>query len=107
MKVDYGNSPECLNDLSTGQQAVLINWIRDVLVPAERVYKSNSYGMKHDFERELEGFYVTNRMFKGAMLNAGFAPGETTGSELAIPCEAGVGTVRGRGDGWGSAAASV
>ena len=68
MKVDYGNSLECLNDLSAGQQAVLISWIRDVLVPAERVYQPNSYSMKHDFEREPEGFYVTNGMFKGAML---------------------------------------
>ena len=74
MKVDYANSPECLNDLSAEQQAVLINWIRDVLVTAERVYTPNSYIMKHDFEREPEGFYVTNGMFKGAMLRASFAP---------------------------------
>jgi hypothetical protein len=73
MKVDYANSPECLNDLCAEQQAVLLNWIRDVLVPAERVYRPNSYIMKHDFERERGGFYVTNGMFKGAMLKAGFA----------------------------------
>ena len=73
MKVDYANIPECLNDLSAEQQAVLTSWIRDVLVPAERVYKPDSYIMKHDFEREPEGFYVTNGMFKGAMLKAGFA----------------------------------
>jgi hypothetical protein len=74
MKVDYGNSPECLNDLSAEQQAVLISWIRDMLVTAERVYTPNSYITKHDFEREPEGFYVTNGMFKGALLKAGFAP---------------------------------
>lgn len=74
MNVDYGNSPECLNDLSAEQQAGLIGWIRDVLIPASRVYSPNSYIMKHDFEWEPKGFYVTNGMFKGAMLAAGFCP---------------------------------
>ena len=74
MKIDYANDPECLNDLSMDQQAVLIAWIRDVLVPARGVYRRMSYEMKHDFEREPEGFYVTNGMFKGAMLKAGYCP---------------------------------
>ena len=74
MKIDYANDPGCLNDLSIDQQAVLISWIRDVLVPARGVYRRMSYEMKHDFEREPEGFYVTNGMFKGAMLKAGYCP---------------------------------
>lgn len=74
MKVDYANDPGCLNDLSTEQQAQLIRWLRDVLVPAKSVYRRTSYEMKHDFEREPEGFYVTNGMFKGAMLKAGYPP---------------------------------
>jgi len=74
MKTDYANSPQRFNELSAGQQAVLVGWIRDVLVRAQPVFARTSYGMKHDFEREPEGFYVTNGMFKGAMLAAGFRP---------------------------------
>jgi hypothetical protein len=68
------NDPRCWEQLTADQQAVLIGWIQDVLVPAQPVFARTSYGMKHDFERELDGFYVTNGMFKGAMLAAGFRP---------------------------------
>jgi len=74
MKTDYANDPRCLQDLSAEQQAVLIGWIQDVLVPSKSVYRRVTYEMKHDFEREPEGFYVTNGMFKGAMLKAGYQP---------------------------------
>ena len=74
MKVDYGNDPRCLGDLSAERQAVLLDWIREVLTPAPSVFRRNSYTMKHDFEREPEGFYITNGMFKGAMLVAGYRP---------------------------------
>jgi hypothetical protein len=68
------NDPRCWDQLAADQQATLVKWIRDVLVPAYRVSNRNSYGMKHDFEREPGGFYVTNGMFKGAMLAAGHRP---------------------------------
>lgn len=74
MKMDYVNDPRCLQDLPAEQQAVLIGWIRDVLVPTRRAFHRTSYGMKHDFESEPGGFYVTNGMFKGAMLAAGHQP---------------------------------
>ena len=74
MRNDCVNDPRCLQDLPAGQQAVLIRWIRDVLVPAGRAFHRTSYGMKHDFENEPGGFYVTNGMFKGAMLAAGYQP---------------------------------
>jgi hypothetical protein len=66
------NDIRCWDQLPANQQAVLVGWIRGVLVPACRVFHRTSYGMKHDFEREPGGFYVTNGMFKGAMLAVGF-----------------------------------
>jgi hypothetical protein len=74
MKTDYVSDPRCFDDLSAEQQAVLIGWIGDVLVPAQRVFHRTSYGMKHDFEQERDGFYVKNGAFKGAMLAAGLRP---------------------------------
>lgn len=68
------NDIRCWEQLSTDQRGALLGWIWDVLVPACRVFHRTSYGMKHDFEREPGGFYVTNGMFKGAMLAAGFRP---------------------------------
>jgi len=72
--IDRANHPDCLKDLAAEQQAVLLGWISDVLIPAKRVFHRTSYGMKHDFEREPDGFYVTNGMFKGAMHAAGHEP---------------------------------
>ncbi len=68
------NDTRCWDQLPADQQATLVKWIRDVLVPAYRVFNRTSYGMKHDFERAPGGFYVTNGMFKGAMLAAGHHP---------------------------------
>jgi hypothetical protein len=68
------NDPRCWDQLSSDRQAALVGWIRDVLVPAGRAFHRSSYAMKHDFEREPGGFYVTNGMFKGAMLAAGHQP---------------------------------
>ena len=74
MKTYYANEPRCFRDLSAEQQNVLLDWIRAVLVPAKSIFRRTSYGMKHDFEREPDGFYVWNGMFKGAMRAAGFEP---------------------------------
>ena len=68
------NDIRCWEQLPADQQAALVAWIRNVLVPAYRVFHRTSYAMKHDFEREPGGFYVTNGMFKGAMLAAGHHP---------------------------------
>jgi hypothetical protein len=68
------NDPAEFQQLEPGEQAALLDWIRSVLVPAKAVFRRNSYGMKHDFEREPDGFYVRNGAFKGAMLAAGFPP---------------------------------
>jgi hypothetical protein len=66
------NDPAGFNKLEPEEQAALVDWIRAVLVPAKTIFRRNSYGMKHDFDREPDGFYVKNGAFKGAMLAAGF-----------------------------------
>ena len=68
------NDPDGFQQLEPEQQTALVDWIRAVLVPAKTVFRRNSYGMKHDFDREPDGFYVYNGAFKGAMLAAGFLP---------------------------------
>jgi len=68
------SDPESLNQLEPAQRAALVDWIGSVLVPAKTVFRRNSYGMKHDFEKEPDGFYVWNGAFKGAMLAAGHRP---------------------------------
>ena len=68
------NDPDGFQKLEPEQQSALVDWIRAVLVPAKTVFRRNSYGMKHDFDREPDGFYVYNGAFKGAMLAAGFLP---------------------------------
>lgn len=68
------NSPEDFERLEPGQQVALVDWIRSVLVPATTVFRRTSYGMKHDFDHEPDGFYVRNGAFKGAMVAAGFRP---------------------------------
>ena len=68
------NDPTGFQKLEPEQQAVLVDWIRAVLVPAKTVFRRNSYGMKHDFDHEPDGFYIYNGAFKGAMLAAGFPP---------------------------------
>lgn len=69
-----GNDPAEFQQLEAGKQAALLDWIRSVLIPARTVFRRHSYGMKHDFERESDGFYIRNGAFKGAMLAAGFPP---------------------------------
>ena len=68
------NDPAGFQKLEPEQQTALVDWIRAVLTPAKGIFRRNSYGMKHDFDREPGGFYVYNGAFKGAMLAAGFPP---------------------------------
>ena len=72
--VDQANDAEEFRRLEPQQQEALVDWIRAVLVPAKTIFHRNSYGMKHDFEREPDGFHIRNGAFKGAMLAAGFRP---------------------------------
>ncbi len=72
------NSPAQFLELESAEQAALVDWIKSVLVPAKTPFRRNSYGMKHDFDREPDGFYVRNGAFKGAMVAAGFPPVDET-----------------------------
>src|ERR1035438_9641359 len=68
------NDPAGFQNIKHEEQATLVDWIRAVLVPAKTVFRRNSYGMKRDFAREPDGFYIKNGAFKGAMLAVGFHP---------------------------------
>lgn len=72
------NDPAAFQRLTPQEQSALVDWIRAVLAPAKTVFRRTSYGMKHDFEREPDGFYIYNGAFKGAMLAAGFDPVEAS-----------------------------
>ena len=68
------NDPAEFEKLEPARKEALLDWIRAVLVPAKTVFRRSSYGMKRDFAKEREGFYIYNGEFKGAMLAAGFEP---------------------------------
>jgi hypothetical protein len=72
--VRAANDPAGFHQLGAEEQAALVGWIREVLMPARMSFRRNSYGMKHDFERDQDGFYICNGAFKGAMLAAGHHP---------------------------------
>jgi len=67
-----GNHPTDFETLKPAEQDVLLYWITQVMVHSDRYDKQTSYGMKHNFEGEA--FYITNGMFKGAMLMLEYAP---------------------------------
>ena len=55
----------------------LLAWIAINLKPIGSINRRcTSYGLKHFFEASRDGFYITNGMFKGAMLQAGFFTGD-------------------------------
>lgn len=71
------NSPAQFLTLDKHEQETLINWINTNLKPIKSAnYRHTSYGLKHYFEHDEAngGRYVTNGMFKGAMLECGFKP---------------------------------
>jgi hypothetical protein len=65
------NEPECYNHLNVDDKKALREWVDKRFEKARSVYRTSSYGLKHEFE-EKTGIYVTNGEFKGAMLEAGF-----------------------------------
>jgi hypothetical protein len=67
------NQPEEYEKLSDADKATLLQWIADSIEPAQTVYKSTSYSLKHAFEESSVGFYITNGQIKGAMKAAGYA----------------------------------
>lgn len=56
------------NSLTDSQKEILLDWC-DLIGKATNINKKHSsYGLKHIFEKSKNGFYITNGMFKGAML---------------------------------------
>ncbi len=74
LEPDWADDVRSVNDLSVAQRALLVGWIRDAFVPAYHVFHRTSDSLRHESDRERPGFSVTNGMFKGAMLSAGFRP---------------------------------
>lgn len=54
-------------EISKEQQEKLCNWINNNFVESDSWYNVTSYGLKHIFAEDKDGFYVTNGCFKGAM----------------------------------------
>jgi hypothetical protein len=70
----YNDQPERFDDLEDWQQWILVRWIERTYEPSKSTYRATSYGMKHSFDDEWCGFYVTSGEFKGAMLWVGHEP---------------------------------
>ena len=65
---------ELYTDLSESEQRTVLNWIRLNLQPRKTpLLYNSSYGLKHMLEHDT-GIYMTNNMFKDAMLACGFQP---------------------------------
>jgi hypothetical protein len=67
------NQPSSYERLSSEDKATVQRWIEHELTPSDEVGPHASYSLKHILQR-LEGLYVTNGQFKGAMLVAGYEP---------------------------------
>lgn len=72
-RVNEIDMPTEYEKLTVEERDVLQGWIRDNLKPIQSMNRNcTSYSLKHFFEDSDDGFYTTNGMFKGAMLEAGF-----------------------------------
>lgn len=68
------DDPKQFLELPSWKQIKLINWILNKLEPSKGINQNySSYGLKHLFsDDEVDGFYIKNGAFKGAMMVAGF-----------------------------------
>lgn len=69
------NSPEYYQELSDEEKERLCDWIICNIFPRKTPnHEHSSYKLKHYFEHDKGGFYITNGQFKGAMIACGFEP---------------------------------
>ncbi len=62
-------------ELPENQKEIMDNWITLNIWPQEKPGKNyTSYALKILFEQSPDGFFITNRQFKEAMLRCGFSP---------------------------------
>lgn len=66
------NDPKMFEKMCKNKQSVLLKWINENISPINSFSNISSYRLKHLFEESINGFYVTNGEFKGAMLRAGY-----------------------------------
>lgn len=62
------------NKLTTTQKEELQSWIKGRFARRKTINNHTSYGYKHIFENDRNGFYISNEQFKGAMWEAGYIP---------------------------------
>lgn len=78
--------PSEFEELNADQKRILLNWC-DLITPIQSFnQKHTSYGLKHIFSNSLDGFYITNGQFKGAMLKLGFKVKRRHAIKLDIQC---------------------
>jgi hypothetical protein len=62
-------------ELSDIEKKALDNWIMENILPQKTPNKNyTSYALKNLFEESQEGFFITNRQFKEAMIRCNFVP---------------------------------
>ena len=63
-----------LTDLPEEDQEVVLNWIKDNILPRKKPLEGrSSYGIKHILQHDTK-IYTTNNQFKHAMLLCGYEP---------------------------------
>lgn len=62
-------------ELTDVEKKAIDNWIMLNILPEKKPNKNyTSYALKNLFEQSQEGFFVTNKQFKEAMVRCGFVP---------------------------------
>lgn len=71
--LEWYDNPRMFLELKPLEQALLIAWIFNTLVPSKGINdRVDSYHIKHIFSSSLLGFYISNGQFKGGMIIAGY-----------------------------------
>lgn len=67
------DNPASFLSLSPQEKTTLVAWVLNTLVKGKSINTEiTSYGIKHLFDKSLNGFYIKNGVMKGAMLIADF-----------------------------------
>ena len=67
------DNPASFLNLSPQEKTTLVAWVLNTLVKGKSSNTEiTSYGIKHLFDKSLNGFYVKNGVMKGAMFVTGF-----------------------------------
>lgn len=67
------DNPASFLNLSPQEKTTLVAWVLNTLVKGKSINTEiTSYGIKHLFDKSLNGFYVKNGVMKGAMFVTGF-----------------------------------